>query len=37
VLAELILDGTTPTPIAAFDIARFTSIPPPSPSGRGSG
>jgi len=25
VLAELILDGATPTPIAAFDIARFAS------------
>ncbi len=38
VLAELILDGTTPTPIEAFDIARFASSPPsPSPSGRGSG
>ena len=35
VLAELILDGTTPTPIAAFDIARFTSTPPSSHSGRG--
>ena len=27
VLSELVLDGTTPTPIAAFDIARFTSAP----------
>ena len=27
VLSELALDGTTPTPIAAFDIARFTSAP----------
>jgi len=27
VLSELILDGTTPTPIAAFDIARFASAP----------
>jgi hypothetical protein len=25
VLSELILDGVTPTPIAAFDIGRFTS------------
>jgi glycine/D-amino acid oxidase-like deaminating enzyme len=25
VLTELILDGTTPTPIAAFDIGRFAS------------
>jgi hypothetical protein len=27
VLSELVLDGATPTPIAAFDIARFTSAP----------
>jgi sarcosine oxidase subunit beta len=27
VLTELILDGATPTPIAAFDIGRFTSAP----------
>jgi sarcosine oxidase subunit beta len=28
VLSELILDGATPTPIAAFDIARFLHLPP---------
>jgi hypothetical protein len=27
VLSELVLDGTTPTPNAAFDIARFTTAP----------
>ncbi len=39
VLSELILDGATPTPIAAFDIGRFSLSPslPPLPPGEGRG
>jgi sarcosine oxidase subunit beta len=37
VLSELILDGTTPTPIEAFDIARFPLPPLPPGQGRGEG
>jgi len=37
VLAELVRDGRTPTPIEAFSIARFTAGSPPARTTVGSG